>query len=224
MDKDAKGRNQVRELTKEGPTGLILTTTKARMNLENETRYLSIGLDESEEQSQRIKDTTAQRWERMDREVKLDEWIAAQRLLEPAKVIIPFARFLSKRTPQKPLRVRRDFEKLLLFRIGTSAALHQHQRQCSTKQDGTKVIKASVVDYFIVKELFEPAFFQLLHGIQPNTRKEMEAIKKLYRQNSDQAQPDPATGLKYDVTCYHAGTRRRAKNEQTHCAQMGTAT
>jgi len=199
VDKDVKGRNQIRELNREGPTGLILTTTKARMNLENETRYLSIGLDESEEQSQRVKNATAQRWERVSRGAKLDEWIAAQCLLEPVEVEIPFASFLSERTPEKPLRVRRDFDKLLLL-IATSAALHQHQRKHSTKKDGSKMITAGIVDYFIVKELFEPAFFQSLQGIHPNTRKVMEAIKKLYRQKSDEAQPDPTTGLKYDVT------------------------
>ena len=193
VDKDAKGRNTLRTLQKEGPTGLIFTTTKARMNLENETRYLSIGLDESEEQSQRIKDATAARWENGAASVDLEAWINAQKLLDPVEVRIPFSRFLSDRTPTKPRRIRRDFDKLMLL-IAASAALHQRQRkQLGTTKEGKKIIEASAVDYFYAKELFETVFFQSLYGIHPNTRKVMDAIKKLYQASNASAQPKGAT-------------------------------
>jgi hypothetical protein len=55
VGKDKQDNNEGKKLEKDGPTGLIMTTTKARMNPENETRYLSIGLDESPDQTQRIK-------------------------------------------------------------------------------------------------------------------------------------------------------------------------
>jgi hypothetical protein len=205
VGKDAQGSNEGQTLEKEGPTGLIMTTTRARMNPENETRYLSIGLDESPAQTQRIKKATAKRWAslrspRSARAASLDVWTNLQRMLVPVEVMVPFSEFLADRTPREPLRMRRDFEKLLLL-ISASAILHQAQRRkLGTTEDGKPIIEAGVLDYFIVKELFEKLFFQSLHGISLNALKVMEAIKKLHQEKFVEAQPNPTTGFVEDVT------------------------
>ena len=168
------GQISSRTVTQEGPTGLMLTTTKSRMHLENETRYLSIGLDDSEDQTKRILKATAQQKMTSGSPVDLMPWVDAQVLLMPVSVKIPYAEFLADQVPSKPIRIRRDFQKLLSL-IEASAVLHQFQR----KQISAGVIEASLADYYIAKELFERAFFQSLYGVHPNTKKVMEAIKQI---------------------------------------------
>jgi hypothetical protein len=99
-------------------------------------------------------------------------WVNAQRMLQPMSVAIPYARYLLRSLPNKPLRMRRDCKKLLTF-IAASAALHQYQRD---KTDSGKVV-ANLADYFVGKVLFEDIFFQSLYGVHPNTAKVMDAIK-----------------------------------------------
>ncbi len=44
----------LRRIIKEGPTNLVFTTTKTKVHAENETRILSLGTDDSREQTARV--------------------------------------------------------------------------------------------------------------------------------------------------------------------------
>ena len=48
------GRNQTRFIEREGPTGLIVTTTAVQLHPENETRLLSITVNDSREQTKAV--------------------------------------------------------------------------------------------------------------------------------------------------------------------------
>ena len=52
--RDPKGGWITKTINKEGPTGLIFTTTKARVHGENETRVLSVTSDDSRAQTGRV--------------------------------------------------------------------------------------------------------------------------------------------------------------------------
>jgi hypothetical protein len=178
VEKDPKtNENVTRKVRKEGPTGLITTTTNARLYHDNETRILTLSTDESDEQTQRVKMASAATYESGPSEVDLSSFINLQRMLaeQPSnRVHIPYATYLAENTPIKPLRIRRDYTKLCDI-IKVSAALHRFQRP--QMDDG--VIIANLEDYFFVKVLFEQAFFNSLFGVNPNTRTIMEAIRQL---------------------------------------------
>ena len=55
------GEFECRHISREGPTGLILTTTQVRIHPENETRLLSVTINDSPEQSEKVLEKLAER-------------------------------------------------------------------------------------------------------------------------------------------------------------------
>jgi hypothetical protein len=185
------GEHEERNIEKEGPTGMILTTTLPSLNPENETRFITLSLDESEAQTKRINLSTARKYSgaSLASSVPVEKWQNAQRLLKGYGVNIPYAEFLATRMPTQRNRIRRDFEKLLSL-ISASALLHQEQRQCFGNH-----IEASLEDYFIVKKLFEETFFSSLNGLPKNTRLVMQAIKDASKEKNLSMPLNAKTGL-----------------------------
>jgi Mn-dependent DtxR family transcriptional regulator len=135
--------------TKKGPTGLITTTTKTQLNPENETRYLSLSIDESKEQTKRIISEQADQaatGKKILRDMTEDAepWIAFQKWLRLAKhkVKIPYAPAISELIEPESIRLRRDFEKLLDL-VKAHAIIHQKTR----KIDDEGCIIAKIKDY-----------------------------------------------------------------------------
>lgn len=137
----------------DGPTGLIITTTRHTLHPENETRLLAISLSESNDQTLAI---LAQQAEMAEgnapdpSDVDLTEWRAFQRwiALGPRKVRIPYARKLVALIDDGPLRLRRDMPKVFGL-IKASALLHQCHRERAA--DGAVI--ANLRDYRIVRRL-----------------------------------------------------------------------
>ena len=146
-------RNVGGELTtevieKEGPTGLIVTTTRPQWHEENETRMISVTVDDSPEQTARVLAAIACQ---EDRSVDMGAWHALQEWLELAehRVTIPFANAIASLMPDGlPPRARRDFPTLLSL-IKANAILHQKTRP----RDENGWITATLDDYTIVKDL-----------------------------------------------------------------------
>lgn len=101
-----------RKITKEGPTGLIFTTTRAQIHGENETRVLSITSDDSSGQTARILGALAKG---PDGGVDLRPWLALQEWIQRAehRVTIPYAAALARLVPPAAVRLRRDFKAVL---------------------------------------------------------------------------------------------------------------
>lgn len=53
VEKTSEGMRP-RRITKEGPTGFITTTTRDKLHAENETRYLSLTVTDTREQTRRV--------------------------------------------------------------------------------------------------------------------------------------------------------------------------
>ena len=168
------GKSGTRQIEKEGPTGFLTTTTLPKLHPENETRLITLAIDESEKQTRSIMESIAAKYKNGRHEIDFAPWINAQRILQPLDVLIQYAEFLVQRLPAKPLRIRRDCKKLLSL-IAASAVLHQFQRERT--EDG-KVV-ANLADYYNAKVLFEDIFFQSLYGVHPNTQVLMDAITRL---------------------------------------------
>ena len=117
-----------RLIEREGPTGLIVTTTRDGLHPENETRLISLTLADGQEQTRAILTALANEDQRDD--VDRKPWLALQQWLASSQVqvTIPFAPELVERIPPVAVRLRRD-TKLLLNLIRAHALLHQARRK-----------------------------------------------------------------------------------------------
>ena len=136
-----------KSIEKEGPTGLITTSTNLRFSPDEETRLISVRIDESPIQTERIVKATLLR---RNYEVDLSEWITFQQWLEtiPRKVEIPFGEVLLNLIPCSSLRMRRDIDKILTL-LEVHAFLHHKKRKKTA--DG-KII-AELTDYEAIRML-----------------------------------------------------------------------
>jgi hypothetical protein len=137
-----------RLIEREGPTGLIVTTTMDRLHPENETRLLSLLVTDTQEQTGQVLRALA------DEELtppERGEWLALQEWLEGASrsVTIPFAGILAEMIPPVAVRLRRDFSAVLNL-IRAHALLHQRTRELDEKG---RVIATVEGDYRTVREL-----------------------------------------------------------------------
>ena len=180
------GRFTTQEVEKEGPTNFIITTTDATLHEENETRHWTIMIDETEEQTERVKDKNAEMFELEeqidDRTEYLKVWHAVYESLEPVRVVIPYARWLARETPNKPQRIRRDLNKLLIF-IETIAYLHQYQRRRKDTSSGA-IIYAGIQDYFMAYVLLQDVFAPSLLEYQQKTSQYVNALKDCYQKKA----------------------------------------
>ncbi len=139
---------KARTIEREGPTGLITTTTSAALHPENETRLLSITVDDSPAQTHRVMQAIARR---AGPTAHLTEWHALQEWLGatgPHRVEVPFAEHLANLIPPVAIRLRRDFSTLLGL-IRSHALLHALSRPRSAQG----YIVATLADYAAVRGL-----------------------------------------------------------------------
>lgn len=175
------GDFETHSIDKEGPTGFITTTTKSQIFDENETRIFSLYLNETEAQTKEIIKRMGSRFLNEGVEVpdeELKKWKNVQRVLKPYKVKIPFASWLSERIPTNRVRIRRDFERVLLS-ISVCTLLHQYQRK-HVEEHGQKYVVASVADYYMIRELLEGTLIKTISGVANKTDQIIQAVKEIY--------------------------------------------
>lgn len=181
-------RWETRRVEKEGPTNFIFTTTSPELYPENETRHWSLLMDESPKQTLAAKLESAKRYygECGVAEEELAAWRQVQMELKPLKVRIPYARWLAERTPNQPLRMRRDFNRLLAL-IEAVALLHQKQRPVG--EDG--VLEAGLSDYFIARELADQVFPASLSRINKKIEALVLEVERIYQDKKAKGEADP---------------------------------
>jgi hypothetical protein len=161
----------------EGPTVVVQTTTKNHLHPENETRVFPIYLDESEAQTSRIvgsilKEASGRASDEAERARIQQRWQDAIRLLEPAKVAIPYADRIV--IPSTPLRIRRDARRLIDV-VRVIAWLYQHQRQ----RDVQGRILATEEDFNEALALVSESLRRAWQTLTPAEEKVLEAIRRL---------------------------------------------
>jgi len=171
---------------KEGPTGLILSTTRVSLHPENETRMFSVPTDDSPEQTTRIFEAMAAQEDRDSTgdDEMLAPWIALQTVIGagPQDVCIPYLSFLSQAVDPSATRLRRDFTNLLSL-IRANALLHQRSRQ--TDERGR--IVASEDDYEQVYDLVRDLLEEGVQASLPEQdRAVVLAVKRLYEAGRDE--------------------------------------
>jgi DNA primase len=182
------GKLVTQEYRVEGPVMIFSTSTAIDHDEELLNRCLTLGVDESREQTrailtlQRQKRTLDGLFARRQKERLLRVHQNAQRLLRPIAVRNPYADALT--FPDERTRLRRDHEKYLTL-IDTLALLHQHQREIkSAEHDGERIeyVEVTLADIETANQLAHEALGRSLDEISPQTRRLLELVAAMVDQ------------------------------------------
>jgi hypothetical protein len=179
VEKTAEGL-RARLIEREGPTGLIVTTTRVALHPENETRLFSIQVTDTAEQTKAVLLAQA---DDSEQEVNLAPWHALQTWLGGGerRVAIPYAKDLAAAVPPRAVRLRRDFGAVLNL-IRAHALLHQATRD----RDGSGRVIATLEDYTVVRELVADLLAEGIEAAVAETiRETVEAVEKLCAPHAD---------------------------------------
>ena len=141
-------------IIKNGPVCFMVTTTKAALHPENETRMISLEIDDSEAQTRRVLKKQAKtlgKNEQPDGTIHHD-WQDFQRLLRIAgnkKVTVPFADALADMIPPRATRLRRDYPQIIAC-IKAHALIHCYLREDNEKGE---LVADLDLDYVPVADL-----------------------------------------------------------------------
>ena len=182
------GRMETQEYHVAGPVMIFLTTTAIDIDEELQNRCLTLTVDESREQTERIH--ALQRKARTMEGLRLKKQRQrlltllrnAQRLLQPVDVVNPFAdelTFTADRT-----RTRRDHEKYLTL-IDAIALLHQHQRAQENGDDGKPFVRVTLDDIALANRLAPELLGRSLDELPPQSRRVFETIKQIVRERCE---------------------------------------
>jgi len=198
-EKGDDGKMGTRRIVKQGPTNLIVTTTADNLHHENETRLLSLPVDESEEQTRAVMVRTAQRRNQAEpaEPPDLAPWHALFHWLKhhgEHRVYIPYAGYLAENAAASVVRMRRDFG-VLLGMIEAHAALHQVNR----KRDQHGRILATAADYAAAADILADAF-AITSGkkVKDAVRNSVGAVAALGGEYTDVTVAQAARHLKRD--------------------------
>lgn len=168
-------------ITKKGPISLVSTTPSLNLVEDFDTRVITVGMDESKEQTRRIaRSSKLQGGTDISSEwVFLQDWLDTLRNFNgPFRVDVPYRVALVDSLPDAAfdaVRMRRDFEHLITM-IESHAVLHQAMRNKSV--DG--IIEANFDDYAVARELMDGILGDTLGLVVPDGVKQVvDAVQKL---------------------------------------------
>ena len=173
------GRLVTKKSVARGPVAAISTTTKNRLQIDDETRHVSIWVDESSEQTRQIVKSYTQRGEPLSRK-ELRAWQMVHRLLEKkvgTKVIFPkWFEEIAERLFVDDLRVRRYYP-AFVEACRTVCLIRSFQPDRTLSKHGELVVEFA--DFAITALMFDPVFVESLHlgkGVGEATRRVVEEI------------------------------------------------
>ena len=179
------GQMKAQQITVLGPIAYLETTTNPNINHENATRCFEIPLDESEAQTQRILERQRQarcfvsKNPQQTQETICKRHHDAQRMLEVAKVFIPYVKYLT--FPTRWIRARRDHERFLSL-IEASTLVHQFQRKSGEFEDGGRYFLATLEDYRVAYKLSKEILNATFHELTRDARELWEQILFMARE------------------------------------------
>lgn len=185
------GKHETRKIEKDGPTGLITTSTRS-LSHQMSTRVLEVTLSDDPEQTKQIMLAQARRVQ-PTQVIAPDRtaFIALQRWLESGgehRVAVPFADTLARLVPAGAVRMRRDFPQLLATVQGI-ACLMQQQR--TRTREGW--IEATLEDYAVARELLAATFDVVVaESVSSAVRQTVDAIAP----NEEVSMPELADRLR----------------------------
>jgi hypothetical protein len=174
-----KGGLVTTTIEKNGPVAFMVTTTKSALHPENETRLLSLEVDDSDMQTMSVLSKVAEIVGMNAEKAAIDfepfrnhqRWLATGK----CNVVIPFANKLARLIPPRSVRLRRDFTQILLA-IKAHALLHRGQRAVD---DRGQIVADVWKDYQPVAELIGGVIAEASGaGIKKEVQETMEAVER----------------------------------------------
>ncbi len=177
--KDTRGVTRSVHLVVEGPVSVSGCTTQEQIYEDNSNRSFLIYLDESAEQDQRIMEyqraISAGRIDYQTQEKATTLLKNAQRLLEPVKVINPFAELLT--LPFEVFKPRRTNSHYLQF-IEAVTFYHQWQRQQKVDEHtGEIFIESTIEDLEAANGLLKEILLRKSDELTGACRNYLESVK-----------------------------------------------
>jgi DNA-binding transcriptional ArsR family regulator len=206
VEKTSEGMKP-RLIEREGPTGLIVTTTAVKLHPENETRLLSLTVTDTQEQTRAVMAALAV--EASEAGPNFEPWHALQVWLEGAehRIWIPYAKILADLIPPVAVRLRRDFGALLNL-IRAHALLHQASRERDVEG---RIVATIEEDYAVVRELVADLVSDGIEATVPATvRETVQALKRL-RENS-KGEPVTVADIARELKLDRSAVSRRVRN------------
>ncbi len=158
-------------IKKEGPTGLIATTTKRKIYKEDDTRYLCWDIQDDLQSLDASLMSSAKAAEgHSPASYDFPDWRAFGNWLAmgPSTVVIPFATQIVTRMKKIDNRQRRDWEQLKSLIMA-----HALMNQCNRATDTAGQILAKVEDYGAVRDLVIEVFGQSIEATVPEPIKQV---------------------------------------------------
>jgi hypothetical protein len=179
VEKTAEGM-QPRLIEREGPTGLLVTTTAVRLHPENETRLLSLTVTDTSKQTRGILRAIAEG--AVNGDIDCDsqpdnEWHDLQMVLAAGEhgVVIPYATTLVELLPPVAVRLRRDVTQIFNL-IRAHALLHQYTRT----RDQNGQIVANDEDYRAIYDLVAPIIADgVEQTVSDSVRQTVDVVEEL---------------------------------------------
>jgi predicted transcriptional regulator len=172
VTKNIGGKNITTKYVARGPVASISTTTKKQLQIDDESRHLSISIIESAEQTRKIVRSYARPRTGLSRE-DLRTWHTVQRLLERrigVDVTLPeWFPEVADGLPIKDLRVRRYFP-AFIEACNTVCLIRSFQRRKSSKENRLTV---DFADFAMAALIFDHVFVESLRlrkGVNESTR------------------------------------------------------
>ena len=209
------GQWGTKQVVVEGPTGLILTTTRLKLHTENETRMLSVEINDTADQTKAILKAQAEgaRGGELPPRQEYSPWHSLQVWLQYGEqnVVIPYAdRIAEQMTLHSVVRLRRDFPRMLQM-IKAHALLHQANRE----RDGDNRIMASQEDYAVVHRLMAAHMaVEMESTVSMEIRETVQAVRRLSEEGQ---KPVSLTKLARELGLDKSSVSRRAG----HAIQAG---
>ena len=172
-----EGRKVTKMQHMAGPTALITTTVRGRLEEQLEDRLIQFHPDTSDRQTRSIISTTADQASGNAQAVDENEikaWREFHATIVPTEVIVPFAGEIAQAITKfsLPISARRAFKRVISA-TETVALVHQHQRP---RDEADRVI-AEISDYAIVYQLMREPFRESLGQRNRYTDSRIEVIK-----------------------------------------------
>ena len=172
VTKNIGGKNITKKYVARGPVASISTTTKQQLQIDDETRHISISIDETPEQTLKIAKSYARQTEGLS-ENELRTWRMVQRLLEKRmgiEITLPdWFDKVADRLPVGNLRVRRYFP-AFIEACRTVCLIRSFQRSGSSKENRLTV---DFPDFAMAALIFDHVFVESLSlrkGVNESTR------------------------------------------------------
>jgi len=199
--KNSQGETKTIHLTVEGPVSVAGCTTKEQIYEDNANRSFLLYLDESEEQDKKIMNyqraVSAGRINHQEEKEAAQLLCNTQRLLEPIKIVNPFAEKLD--IPQEVFKPRRTNSHYLQF-IEVVTFYHQHQRgQKADPVTGEVFIETTLEDIAAANSLLKETLLRKSDELSGATRNYFERLKSWLESLPEPEEGKAKTFTQHDI-------------------------